>query len=149
MKAKLAIYCTDAIPFKKQAKLIYRLAIKKGYEPMFVNWIRVHEVYDKKWDMILWVISIRPTLLTGQVAPMIEAQSLDDVKACVYGVIEGPFKPHIATTSPFRFVEFVVPSNFVKSVLEESGFKVKGVVHHAVDIKIAEKALYYVKRIRK
>ena len=128
---KLALFSLRrAASFRNQAAMIYKTAIKAGYEVTERDIIdRVHFTKEH-WDKIIVL------------APLWPRYAFDAVRLAApwfgrgftfYGPVDGPFLMNIAFFKVIAQMRLVTTSHFCRESIQKSGVKVDGVVYHGVD----------------
>jgi glycosyltransferase involved in cell wall biosynthesis len=127
-----------------QAELIKKLLEDNGYEVYFKSTISVWDTKDEKNIAFLWFTLATFQFVGDAVAPYL----MTDKPKAVYVTIEGiPTKANFVDSNVPR-MEFIANSFFTRKCLIHAGLKVKDVVHHAVDIDLAQKAIEQSKGLR-
>jgi glycosyltransferase involved in cell wall biosynthesis len=128
-----------------QAELIKKLLENNGYEVYFKSTISVWDTREEKNVAFLWFTLATLSYVGDAVAPYL----MTDKPKAVYVTIEGiPTKANYIDSNIPK-MEFIANSNFTKKCLTHAGLKVKDVIHHAIDMDLAQKAKEESQALRK
>jgi len=128
-----------------QAELIKKLLVEKGFEVEFKRTITQRDEKDQKVYGYIWVQLANMIFLGEAIVPYL----LYKKPKVVYVTIEGiPTKANILNPN-FTKIEMIANSHFTRRCLEQAGFTVKDVVHHAIDLKMVEEAKEEGQKLRK
>jgi glycosyltransferase involved in cell wall biosynthesis len=130
---KLALFSLrGAASFRNQADLIYKAAVKCGYEVTNKDIVdRVHFTREK-WDKIIVL------------APLWPRYAFDAVRLAApwfgrgftfYGPVDGPFTLNITFFKVIEQMRIITTSHYCREAIQSSGVKCDGVCYHGIDPK--------------
>jgi len=136
-KQKVLVSPLLAVSTLNQANLIKKLILSLGYDCEFKSTITIHDINRKDTYAVLWFQLALVEFLNDAVFPYIYCNK----PKAIYVTIEGiPKKPNVIASNLPR-LEYIANSEFTANCLKMVGMKVIDVVHHGVDMDLANKAV--------
>jgi len=120
----------QAASFRNQADLIYKAAVKEGYE---VDSLAIQDIVGPpkgRYDKLIALIPIWPRYIfemTRLTAPWMSKTHV------IYGPVDGPLQTNINLFNIMKNMRLVTPSYWCKEMLARNGVKVIAVIPHGID----------------
>ena len=128
---KLAIFSLrSAASFRNQSVLLYRAAIKKGWE-VDERDISQRVIYPKeRWDRMVVLVPLWPRYTFDAVrlsSPWVSRNFT------LYGPVDGPYLLNVTFQKVIAQMHVATVSRFCKEMMSQSGVKVEQVISHGID----------------
>jgi len=131
-----------------QAQIIKKLIESKGYSVRFKSTISIFDLKDEENRAFFWLQLATVLFLGDAVFPYLELAKYPEKGRAIYVTIEGvPTRANVVHTNLPR-LELIANSNHTASCLQEVGFKVIDVIHHAIDFSLVREAEREGKQLR-
>ena len=138
-----------AVSLQNVANDIASVAREDGHEVKVQKYLPVyHSNLFKNYDAAVIVMSINLQFATPFFIWYRRFRT-NGVPSVFYGVIEGRPKRSITDDWVYRDVEFIVPSEFVRDIIEEEGGSVVEVIPHGIDVEYVQEKARLGKLIRR
>lgn len=130
---KMAVFSLrSAASFRNQSALLYRAAVKRGFEAEELDISERVRYPSPGWDRLVVLVPIWPRYAydsVGLAAPWVSRNF------SLYGPVDGPFNLNLNFFKILENMGVVVPSQFCADMLAANDIKVKGIVPHGIDPK--------------